>query len=98
VRCLRALNPRTARLGLTNTRAWRATGQTTNLLFGRIYDAHVPHSPRTSFVAAVASGTCTLGRACYAPAFVLTSCMALGALALGLWLALGRKAMRVRAA
>ncbi|GAA5926001.1 hypothetical protein JCM3775_005172 [Rhodotorula graminis] len=72
-------------------------GQMTNLLFGRIYDSHVlssPPSPSSSF----AAGTCTLGRQCYAQAFVLTSGMALGALAVGLWLALGRKGMRIRAA
>ncbi|GAA5906019.1 hypothetical protein JCM8208_006319 [Rhodotorula glutinis] len=73
-------------------------GQTTNLLFGRIYDSHVlPSPPSPSPIVAIA-GTCTLGRECYAQAFILTSCMALGALVVGLWLALGRKGMRIRAA
>ncbi|GAA5855572.1 hypothetical protein JCM9279_005124 [Rhodotorula babjevae] len=78
------------------------SGQTTNLLFGRIYDSHVlpspPTSPSSSSLLATVAGTCTLGRECYAQAFVLTSCMALGALAVGLWLAVGRKGMRIRAA
>ncbi|BGP39398.1 hypothetical protein JCM10449v2_003336 [Rhodotorula kratochvilovae] len=75
-------------------------GQATNLLFGRIYDSHASPSPSASFFAALAapSKSCTLGRACYAPAFALTSCMALAALAVGTWLALGRRGMRVRAA
>ncbi|GJN89485.1 hypothetical protein Rhopal_002471-T1 [Rhodotorula paludigena] len=72
-------------------------GQATNLIFGRIYDSR--SHPVPSLVASSApSLTCTLGRACYLPAFELTSAMSLCALGVGLWLAIGRGAMRVRAA
>ncbi|GAA5991877.1 hypothetical protein JCM10908_002252 [Rhodotorula pacifica] len=87
-------------------------GQTTNLIFGRIYDSHLPssHSPSpspSSLVSspssspAVAAGagapTCTSGAACYIPAVFLTCGMSVLATGVGVWLAVGRGEMRRRA-
>ncbi|GAA5841090.1 hypothetical protein JCM11251_008015 [Rhodosporidiobolus azoricus] len=67
-------------------------GQTTNLLFGRIYDSHTRSSPSSlpSFLSdplhalAGTSATCTAGRECYAGAFHLTTGMSAAAIAVGL--------------
>lgn len=77
-----------------------------NLAFGRIYDAHLPSpSPSSSLSSPafppprvqVAGSQCTAGRACYAPATVLTCGMALAATGVGIVLATVRKEMRRRA-
>ncbi|GAA5906732.1 hypothetical protein JCM6882_003288 [Rhodosporidiobolus microsporus] len=88
-------------------------GQTTNLLFGRIYDSHTRSSPSLpSSLLSIshstsselfhtlpgATATCTEGRACYVAAFHLTTGMSAAAILVGLVLAVGRKGMRVRAA
>ena len=86
--------------GLTHP---RNTGQTTNLLFGRIYDSHLssPSSPPPppSFLNlehfAVPPSICTLGQACYVRATYLTCGMSLAATVVGIGLALGRKEMRI---
>ncbi|GAA5970303.1 hypothetical protein JCM8115_003694 [Rhodotorula mucilaginosa] len=78
-------------------------GQTTNLLFGRIYDSHLssPSSPPPppSFLNlehfAVPPSICTLGQACYVRATYLTCGMSLAATVVGMGLALGRKEMRI---
>ncbi|POY73791.1 hypothetical protein BMF94_3332 [Rhodotorula taiwanensis] len=82
-------------------------GQTTNLIFGRIYDSHLSPSstlltwpPTQHVLAAMPSGQqqCTAGRACYVQATYLTCAMAALATLVGLGLAVGRKEMRRRAA
>jgi hypothetical protein len=66
-------------------------GQTTNLIFGRIYDSHAVSSP-------LGSPTCVEGRACYVDAFKITAGMGFGAICVAVVLATQRKGMRVRAA
>ncbi|GAA6017273.1 hypothetical protein JCM10207_003674 [Rhodosporidiobolus poonsookiae] len=77
-------------------------GQSTNLIFGRIYDSHARSLPPSlsplSSILTAAGPTCTEGRACYLSAFRLTTGMAGAAICVGLVLATLRKGMRVRAA
>ncbi|GAA5934278.1 hypothetical protein JCM1841_005422 [Sporobolomyces salmonicolor] len=78
-------------------------GQSTNLIFGRIYDSHSHSHSRDSAPSRLAvpsssPTTCTLGRACYLDAFRLTTAMAAGAVVVALVLATGRKSMKIRAA
>lgn len=72
-------------------------GQATNLLFGRIYDSHLPTSTFSVAAGGGSPPTCTAGRACYIRATYLTCGMSLVATVVGLVLALGRKEMRTRA-
>ncbi|GAA5827505.1 hypothetical protein JCM5353_002743 [Sporobolomyces roseus] len=70
-------------------------GQTTNLIFGRIYDSR---SRLPSLLTlAKHSTTCLAGRQCYAPAFKMTMGMASLAFVVAIVLAAGRKKMRRRA-
>ncbi|GAA5977692.1 hypothetical protein JCM11641_001380 [Rhodosporidiobolus odoratus] len=77
-------------------------GQTTNLIFGRIYDSH-SHSPSPSsllsdlFLIAPAA-VCLEGRGCYSTAFRLTTGMGIAAIGVGVVLATVRNRMKVRAA
>ncbi|KWU43288.1 hypothetical protein RHOSPDRAFT_35162 [Rhodotorula sp. JG-1b] len=77
-------------------------GQTTNLLFGRIYDSHLSSSSLPSPPSflnlehfAAPPSICTLGQACYVRATYLTCGMSLAATVVGIGLALGRKEMRI---
>lgn len=69
-------------------------GQTTNYVFGRIYDHHAgPHLPQHVPI----NRTCHAGRACYVSAFHLTTGMALLAICLAFVLS-SRASMKKRAA
>ncbi|ORY42137.1 major facilitator superfamily domain-containing protein [Leucosporidium creatinivorum] len=65
-------------------------GQSSNYMFGRIYDHHVP--VHTSLLA-VADKTCTLGRDCFATAFHVTTGMAALGILVGIVLS-SRETMR----
>ncbi|GAA5956493.1 hypothetical protein JCM3765_003462 [Sporobolomyces pararoseus] len=67
-------------------------GQTTNLIFGKIYDSR-SHFPS---ILTKPARECLAGRACYAPAFKLTIGMAVLAVVVSIVLASGRKKMRRR--
>ncbi|GAA6039131.1 hypothetical protein JCM8097_005341 [Rhodosporidiobolus ruineniae] len=81
-------------------------GQTTNLLFGRIYDSHTPSTspsllallPTSLSSTAAAGATCTAGRDCYVSTFRITTGMGVAAVGVGLVLATVRRGMKVRAA
>ncbi|GAA6019957.1 hypothetical protein JCM11491_006719 [Sporobolomyces phaffii] len=84
-------------------------GQTTNLIFGRIYDSHshlaaaLPRPPPSPSALALASSNpathgCLAGRRCYAAAFELTTGMAIAAVAVAVVLATVRPRMKQRVA
>ncbi|GAA5866610.1 hypothetical protein JCM8547_005475 [Rhodosporidiobolus lusitaniae] len=68
-------------------------GQSTNLIFGRIYDSHTSSSPSTR-----STGSCAAGRACYLSALHLTTGMAISAIGIAFVLATTRQKMKIRAA
>ncbi|GAA5882699.1 hypothetical protein JCM16303_006551 [Sporobolomyces ruberrimus] len=80
-------------------------GQTTNLIFGKIYDSrsHLlplpsrPHSPSQIELLSKPALECLAGRECYAPAFKLTISMAVAAMVVAFVLATARKQMKRRA-
>ncbi|KAI5478285.1 serine carboxypeptidase [Pseudohyphozyma bogoriensis] len=71
-------------------------GNSANLLFGRIYDSNVDHSPTTSPSELVPRGgaaidhLCVMGRDCFSAAFHITALMCFGAMLLAVLLGLRR--------
>ncbi|GAA5904559.1 uncharacterized protein JCM6883_003827 [Sporobolomyces salmoneus] len=76
-------------------------GQTTNLIFGKIYDSrsHPSTFEASSRLYELSKPAiqCLAGRECYAPAFRLTIGMAVSAMVVAIWLASGRQKMKRRA-